>query len=82
METNNEIYNLLMSGASLTRNWMQEREAFGAFAKPRWKQWGGDELVDYMMHKYVLNDEQSIVEYLYNLDERNKQLVIDYLKWR
>jgi len=54
--TQNEIYNLLMSGASLTRNWMQERENFGAFAKPRWKEWGGD--------------------------ERNKQLVIDYLKWR
>ena len=80
--TQNEIYNLLMSCASLTRNWMQERENFGAFAKPRWKEWGGDELVDYMMHKYVHNDEQSIVEYLYNLDERNKQLVIDYLKRR
>lgn len=77
-----KIYNLLVSGASLTRNWMKERENFGAFAKPRWKEWGGDELVDYMMHKYVYNDEQSIVEYLYNLDDRNKQLVIDYLKWR
>ena len=82
MNEMNEIYNLLMSGASLTRNWMQERENFGAFAKPRWKEWGGDELVDYMMQKYVHNDEQSIVEYLYNLDERNKQLVVEYLKWR
>ena len=77
-----KIYNLLQSAASLTRNWADERENFGAFAKPHWKEWGGDELVEYMMNKYVYNDEQSIVEYMYNLDERNKKLVLDYLIWR
>lgn len=74
--------NLLMSGASLARNWLEERENFGEFAKPRWMEWGGEALVNHMMSKYVHNDEQSIVEYLYNLDERNRQLVIEYLKWR
>lgn len=78
----NEIYNLLQSAAGLTKNWLQEREKFGEFCKPHWKKWGGDELVNYMMIKYVHNDEQSIVEYLYNLDNRNRELVIEYLKWR
>jgi hypothetical protein len=32
-----------------------------------------------MMGKYVNNDEQSIVEYLYNLDHGNKELVARYL---
>lgn len=77
-----KLYKLLESGAQLTRNWMEERERFGEFAKPRWMEWGGEQLVNHMMNKYVYNDEKSIVEYLYNLDSRNKQLVIEYLEWR
>jgi hypothetical protein len=38
--------------------------------------------VAHMMMKYVHNDDQSIVEYLYNLDDRNKELVLKYLDWR
>lgn len=77
-----KMYKLLMSAAELAMNWQEEREKFGEFAKPYWKEWGGDDLVVHMMMKYVRNDEQSIVEYLYNLDERNKELVLKYLDWR
>lgn len=76
------IYKLLMSAAQLTKNWENERGKFAEFAKPHWKEWGGDALVDHMMMQYVHNDEQNIVEYLYNLDERNKELVLKYLDWR
>lgn len=76
------LYKLLEAAAELTRNWAEERERFGEFAKPRWKERGGDVLVDHMMNKYVHNDEKSIVEYMYNLDAENKQLVVDYLNWR
>lgn len=77
-----KIYKLLESAAELTRNWQKERDRFGEFAKPRWKEWGGEVLVNHMMTKYVHNDEKSIVEYLYNLDSRNKELVLEYLNWR
>ncbi len=77
-----KIYKLLMAAADLTKNWKEERDKFGEFAKPFWKEWGGDELVAHMMMKYVHNDEKSVVEYLYNLDDRNKELVLKYLDWR
>jgi len=77
-----KIYKLLEAAAELAKNWQEERDRFGEFAKPRWKEWGGEELVNHMMTKYVHNDEKSIVEYLYNLDSRNKELVVEYLNWR
>jgi len=43
---------------------------------------GGIDFVNHMVTQYINNDEKSIVEYLYNLDEENKQLVIKYLEWR
>lgn len=76
------IYKLLEAGAELTRNWMEERDRFGEFAKPYWMEWGGEGLVAHMMNKYVHNNDKSIVEYLYNLDDRNKELVLKYLDWR
>lgn len=77
-----KIYKLLEAAAELTRNWSEERDRFGEFARPRWMEWGGPELVNHMMNKYVYNDEKSVVEYLYNLDSRNKELVLEYLNWR
>lgn len=82
LQVMDKIYKLLMAAADLTKNWKEERDKFGEFAKPFWKEWGGDELVAHMMMKYVHNDDQSIVEYLYNLDDRNKELVLKYLDWR
>ncbi len=76
------IYKLLMAGAELTRNWIEERNKFAEFCKPYWMERGGIDFVNHMVNKYINNDEQSIVEYLYNLDEENKQLVIKYLEWR
>lgn len=70
---------LLMAAANLTANWKEQREDFAKFAKPYWEKWGGDGLVNHMMSKYVHNDEQSIVQYIYNLDSREKELVIRYL---
>ena len=52
------------------------------FCKPYWMERGGIGFVNHMVTQYINNDEQSIVEYLYNLDEENKQLVIKYLEWR
>ena len=46
-----KIYKLLMAAADLTKNWKEERDKFGEFAKPFWKEWGGDELVAHMMMK-------------------------------
>ena len=70
------IYKLLMAGAELTRNWTEERAKFAEFCKPYWMERGGIGFVNHMVTQYINNDEQSIVEYLYNLDEENKQLVI------
>lgn len=75
---------LLMAAAQVARQWLTEdkewvRNDFAKFAKPYWKEWGGDELVNHMMSKYVNNDEQSIIEYLHNLDTDNKKLVAKYL---
>ena len=78
----NRTYKLLMAGAELTRNWMEERAKFAEFCKPYRMERGGIDFVNHMVNKYINNDEQSIVEYLYNLDEENKQLVIKYLEWR
>ena len=76
------IYKLLMAAAELTRNWTEERGKFAEFCKPYWMERGGIDFVNHMVTQYINNDEQSIVEYLYNLDEENKQLVIKYLEWR
>jgi len=76
---------LLRAAAELALQWHSEetknqvRENFAKFAKPFWMKWGGEELVDHMMGKYVNNDRLSIVEYLYNLDKRNMRLVVKYL---
>lgn len=76
---------LLMMAAQVARQWQSEdgkefiRNDFAKYAKPYWLEQGGEELVDHMMGKYVNNDEQSIVEYLYNLDHGNKELVARYL---
>ena len=76
---------LLLAAAQVTREWHSEdckewiRNDFAKFAKPFWMKWGGVELVDHMMGKYVNNDRLSIVEYLYNLDDRNRALVAKYL---
>lgn len=77
---------LLWKAAQLTREWHDEdlkdrvREEFAKFAMPYWREWypwpGGAEA---MVKKYVQNDDQSIFEYLYNLDEQNKELVTRYL---
>lgn len=77
---------LLWKAAQLVREWHDReikdrvREDFAKFAKPYWEKWypwsGG---VQSMLDKYVYNDDQSIVEYLYNLDEQNKELVTAYL---
>ena len=32
-----------------------------------------------MMNKYVNNDGQSVVEYIYNLDHDNKEIVVKWL---
>ena len=74
-------YKLLMAGAELTRNWIEERNKVAEFCKPYWLQRGGIDLVNHMVNKYINNDEKSIVEYLYNLDEENKKLVINYREW-
>ena len=76
------IYKLLMAAAELTKNWTAERGHFAEFCKPYWMERGGIDFVNYMVTQYINNDEKSIVEYLYNLDEENKQLVIKYLEWR
>ena len=76
------IYKLLMAGAELTRNWTEERSKFAEFCKPYWMERGGIDFVSHMVNQYINNDERSIVEYLYNLDEENKELVIKYLEWR
>lgn len=78
----NKIYRLIESGAELTRNWMDERGRFAEFCKPYWMERGGIEFVNHMVNEYVNNDNKSIVENLYKLDEDNKQLVIKYLQWR
>ena len=76
---------LLMVAAQVASQWQSEndkewiRNDFAKFAKPYWLKQGGEELVNHMMGKYVNNDEQSIVEYLYNLDHHNKELVARYL---
>ena len=76
---------LLMVAAQVASQWQSEndkewiRNDFAKFAKPYWLKQGGEELVNHMMGKYVNNDEQSIVEYLYNLDHHNKELVVRYL---
>ncbi len=77
-----KLYKLIMSGADLTRHWIDERSKFAEFCKPYWMDRGGIEFVNHMVNQYINNDDQSIVEYLYNLDEENKQLVIKYLEWR
>ena len=76
---------LLMVAAQVASQWQSEndkewiRNDFAKFAKPYWLEHGGEELVDHMMGKYVNNDEQSIVEYLYNLDNGTPELVARYL---
>ena len=70
---------LLWAAAELAKNWPEERETFADFARPHWQKWGGESLVNHMMSKYVYNDDKSIVEYMYNLDMRNKLLVAKYL---
>lgn len=77
---------LLMAAAQVARQWQKSevgkewiRNDFAKFAKPRWMERGGQKLIDYMMEKYVNNDEQSIVEYLYNLDHHNKEIVVEWL---
>ena len=73
---------LIWAAGEITRNWLDERYRFAEFARPRWMEWGGEELVNHMMTKYIHNDEKSIVEYMYNLDSRNKKLVLLYLLWK
>ena len=74
-----------MVAAQVARKWQSEngkefiRNDFAKFAKPFWLEHGGEDLVNYMMNKYVNNDEQSIVEYIYNLDHDNKEIVAKYL---
>lgn len=77
---------LLMAAAQVARQWQKSevgkewtRNDFAKFAKPYWLKQGGQELIDYMMEKYVNNDEQSFVEYLYNLDHHNKEIVVEWL---
>ncbi len=76
---------LLMIAAEVARQWQSEdskefiRNDFAKFAKPFWLAHGGEDLVNYMMNKYVNNDEQSIVEYIYNLDNNNREIVAKYL---
>lgn len=77
-----QIYKLIEAAGNLTRNWLEERERYAEFAKPYWRQWGGEELVNHMTNKYVNDDSQSIVEWMYNLDFRNKELVVKYLQAR
>ena len=77
---------LLWKAAELTRQWHDKdlkdsvREDFANFALPYWQKWypwpGG---AQHMLNKYVYNDDQSIVEYLYNMDEQNRELVARYL---
>lgn len=66
-----------MEAAKASRYWTEMRDDFAIFVKPYWDKWYGPD--DYMLNKYVYNDEQSIVEYLHNLDERNKALVVLWL---
>ena len=78
---------LLMVAAQVARDWHGEnkewiRNDFARFAKPFWRKWGGEELVNYMMGKYVNNDNKSIVEYMCNLDQRNLRLIVAYLQER
>ena len=70
---------LIWIAAQVAAQWQEYREDFAKYAKPYWRKWGGEELVNHMMRKYVNNDEQSVVEYLHNLDFRNKELVMNYL---
>ncbi len=70
---------LLCVAAQLAANWKDYQEDFARFGKPFWMKWGGESLVNHMMAKYIRNDDQSIVEYLYNLDNRNKELITRYL---
>lgn len=60
-----------------TRKWI--RTDFAKFAKPFWLEKYGESGYVHMIQKYVDNDEQSIVEYLYNLDHYNKEIVVKYL---
>lgn len=70
---------LLWIAARVAAKWQEYREDFAKFAQPHWREWGGEELVNYMTYKYVNNNELSVVEYLHNLDHRNKELVVRYL---
>ena len=76
---------LLWKAAEFTRQWFDPelknrvREDFVAFAKPYWMERGGINFVNHMVNKYIDNDEQSIVEYLYNLDKQNQEVVVRYL---
>lgn len=77
-----KIYKLIESSAEVARNWKEERGKFAEFCKPFWIERGGIDFVSHMVNQYVNNNEKSIVEYMYNLDEENKMLVIKYLLWR
>lgn len=44
-------YKLLMAGAELTRNWIEERNKVAEFCKPYWLQRGGIDLVNHMVSK-------------------------------
>lgn len=70
---------LVWIAAKVAAKWQEYREDFARFATPYWREWGGEELVNYMMNKYVNNNELSVVEYLHNLDHYNKELVVKYL---
>lgn len=69
---------LIWAAAELAKHWPEERETFADYARPHWQKWGGADLVNHMTSKYIHNDK-SIVEYMYNLDTRNKLLVVKYL---
>ena len=76
---------LLMAAANVAIQWQSEdgkewiRNDFAKFAKPFWMKQGGEELVNHMMNKYVNNDVHSVVEYIYNLDHNNKEIVAKWL---
>lgn len=70
---------LVWIAAQVAAQWQEYREDFAKFAQPHWHEWGGEGLVNYMINKYVNNNELSVVEYLHNLDYRNKELVVKYL---
>ena len=76
---------LLMVAAQVARQWQSEdkewiRKDFAKFVQPFWEKlydWPGG--VEYMMNKYDNNDGQSVVEYIYNLDHDNKEIVVKWL---